>query len=92
MKVAISTWCQVEFYFGIFFSNCAIANWMTVKDADTECPVVVTLYCGLDWIWDHQGDAPQGMSVRVFLEMLIRGGKTHHEHWVSTVPWAGILG
>lgn len=84
MKVAISTWCQVEFYFGIFFSNCTIANWITVNDADTECPVVVTLYCGLDWIWDHQGDASQGMSGRVFLEMLVRGGKTHHErgqHW-----------
>lgn len=70
MKVPSSTWHQVEFYFGIFFSNRTSTNWIMVKDADTQCPMVVTLHRGLDWMWSHQGDVPQGMSGRVFLEML----------------------
>lgn len=89
MKVAISTWHQVEFYFQIFFSNHSSVNWITVHNTDTEYPVVGPLYCGLDYIWYHL-DVAWGLDWEAISRNVWLNGKD--PTWEgSTVWWAGVL-
>lgn len=37
-------------------------------------PVTVHLHCQHDWAWNHLGDTPLGVPVRVFLEVYLRRG------------------
>lgn len=37
-------------------------------------------FCLLEWVWNHPGDTPLGVSVRMFPERFNQRGKTQPEH------------
>lgn len=53
-------------------------------------PEKVNLHYQLDWLWNHLGNTPLRVSMRVFSERFDGGGGTH-ANVGGTIPWAGVF-